>query len=119
MSSNWVTVAIVTAVFLGGWKAHEWYADSKALAEQKALAEAIAAFERRESSIADAVEQKLEQLKANERVIEKHRQKVIERPVYRNVCIDDDGLRLLNSYATGDTAEPAPEVPRDTSSTHR
>ena len=111
MNSNWVAVVIASAVFLGGWKAHQWYADSKALAEQKALAEAIAAFERREIAIAKTVEEKLERLKANERIIERHRKEVIERPVYRSVCIDDDGLRLLNSYAKGDTAEPAEKVP--------
>jgi len=28
-------------------------------------------------------------------------QKIIKQPVYRNVCLDDDGLRIINDSATG------------------
>lgn len=28
-------------------------------------------------------------------------QKIVERPVYRNVCIDDDGLLIINSAIAG------------------
>lgn len=42
-----------------------------------------------------------EQLKSEQRVkvetVTREVQKIIERPVYSNVCIDDDGLRIINS----------------------
>lgn len=40
-------------------------------------------------------------------------EKIVERPVYHNVCLDDDGLRLINDAASESdrTGEPAPAVP--------
>lgn len=32
--------------------------------------------------------------------------KVVDRPVYRNVCLDDDGLRLVNAALGGAPAAP-------------
>lgn len=49
-----------------------------------------------------------EQLKSEKRVITETKirevQKIIERPVYNNVCIDDDGLRVINSLITDDSS---------------
>ena len=49
-----------------------------------------------------------EQTKETERVktetITREVQKIIERPVYLNVCIDDDGLRIINSLITNDSS---------------
>lgn len=37
---------------------------------------------------------------------------IVERPVYRNTCVDPDGLRLINSAIRGeDPGQPAPAVP--------
>jgi len=51
-----------------------------------------------------------EQLKSEQRVkvetVTREVQKIIERPVYHNVCIDDDGLRIINSLITDDSSEP-------------
>ncbi|WP_427927604.1 hypothetical protein [Acinetobacter guillouiae] len=48
-----------------------------------------------------------EQLKSEQRVkvetVTREVQKIIERPVYNNVCIDDDGLRIINSLITDDS----------------
>lgn len=49
-----------------------------------------------------------EHLKSEQRVITETKirevQKIIERPVYHNVCIDDDGLRIINSLITDDSS---------------
>ncbi|MBK5646631.1 MAG: hypothetical protein I4N51_05605 [Acinetobacter sp.] len=49
-----------------------------------------------------------EQLKSEQRVkvgtVTREVQKIIERPVYNNVCIDDDGLRSINSLITDDSS---------------
>jgi hypothetical protein len=33
--------------------------------------------------------------------------KLVDRPVYRNVCLDDDGLRNINAALAGTAADPA------------
>ena len=49
-----------------------------------------------------------EQLKSEQRVkvetVTREVQKIIERPVYSNVCIDADGLRIINSLITDDSS---------------
>ena len=49
-----------------------------------------------------------EQLKSEQRVITETKirevQKIIERPVYSNVCIDSDGLRSINSLIPDDSS---------------
>lgn len=49
-----------------------------------------------------------EQLKSEQRVkvetVTRKVQKIVERPVYNNVCIDDDGLRNINSLITDDSS---------------
>lgn len=34
-------------------------------------------------------------------------EKIVDRPVYRNVCLDDDGVRLANAALAGQAAAPA------------
>ncbi|MFW1737464.1 MULTISPECIES: hypothetical protein [unclassified Acinetobacter] len=49
-----------------------------------------------------------EQLKSEQRVkvetVTREVQKIIERPIYNNVCIDDDGLRIINSLIPDDSS---------------
>ena len=49
-----------------------------------------------------------EQLKSEQRVkvetVIREVQKIIEHPVYNNVCIDDDGLRNINSLIPDDSS---------------
>ncbi len=97
-------VALAVICFAGGWFTNGWKEDSIRLAEKAASEKVMKLFATRESDIAIAVTDKLKGLKANERIIERHTQDIIERPIYRSICIDDDGLRQLNSYANGSTA---------------
>lgn len=39
--------------------------------------------------------------KGKERVRYVQVQKIVERPVYRNTCLDDDGLSIINGSASG------------------
>lgn len=54
----------------------------------------------------NTVSAEYEQLKSEQRVITETKirevQKIIERPVYHNVCIDNDGLRNINSLIPDD-----------------
>ncbi len=82
--------------FLLGWKAHSWYSASIELASIKQVKQLTDEFKAHESNVASTLETKLAELKANERVIEREKIKIIDRPVYNNTCLDNDGVQLLN-----------------------
>ena len=104
-------IAIVAALLVfAGWYCRGLLEDSKDLAELQGAQAAIEASMARESSIAGALETRLADLKANERVIEREKIKVVDRPVYRADCLDADGLRLVNAAKDG-AAKPAAAVP--------
>lgn len=89
------------AAFLAGWTVNGWYGDSLEYAATQA---AVAAQDRaNETEFKQAVELEawLEKNRINERVIIRESVKLVDRPVYRNVCLDDDGLRLINAAKNG------------------
>lgn len=105
MLKLYAMIALAVMIFGGGWQSRSWYEDSKDLAIQKATDKALKIFADKESEVAILVSNKLRELRANERIIEHHTQEIIERPVYSNICIDDDGLFIINnSYAHRDPA---------------
>jgi hypothetical protein len=64
----------------------------------------------------NAISQELENVKGQriivQRTITQYRDKIIDRPVYRNACIDDDGRLLINAAIRGtDPGQPAAAVP--------
>jgi hypothetical protein len=78
-----------------GWQMRSWL-EGKHEAERLQLAAQDA---RRRAEHGDAAAVRNEQgqavQEARERVVIQEVQRVVEKPVYRNVCIDDDGLRIL------------------------
>lgn len=87
----------VIVVFVGGWSARGWYEDSKYLAQQEAIKKAIDAFQSKESETAKAVNNKLAELKANERTRIIKTQEIVKQPEFINVCISQDGIDSINS----------------------
>ena len=65
--------------------------------------------------VAISLEEKLQKLRENERTVVRETTKVVERPVYRNVCLDPDGVRLINAdkegKASGIASQPLTEMP--------
>ena len=112
-------VALIAAIAAGGWVGRGWYEDSQDLAEERGAQAAIQAAMERESGIAQVVEDRLADLQANERIIDRGVIREIQNPVYRSVCLPAGGLRLLNAAARGEAipAEPADEVPDDAPAT--
>lgn len=101
------------AIFYAGWHVRGWKEDSEDLVIErtaKAIADQAMA---RESNIAEKVEQRLGELKANQTVIDRGVIRETQNTVYRNVCIPESGRVLVNSAARGEAvpAEPAGEVP--------
>lgn len=115
----WVYAAIAAAIFSAGlgvghkitsnaWKAEQTAVVSKELSDYKA--EAV-----QENTAAKATEDKKDEVKVIYQTITKTVDRIIDRPIYRNVCFDDDGLRAANAALTGtapDTSEPNEGVPK-------
>jgi len=101
---NWKLVIAIATIGGGaacGWTVRGWHEQSKDLAEIQGAKAAIDASMKRESDIAGKLEARLQELKANERVIERETVKIVNRPIYQSVCLDDDGLRIINLSKAG------------------
>lgn len=110
-----IVVAIVVIVsFIAGWQVKGAFVAKRDLAIAEAKAEFIKAYQTAEADKASILETKLQELKANEKVIERERIKIVDRPVYSNECLDADGLQLIERARTGktDPSQPANKVSR-------
>lgn len=92
---------LALAVVFGAWK-HFALEHSESQREAD-IAKAIKPYvdaEREQRSRADKVSGQYEELKGQDRlhteVINNKVEKITERPVYRNVCLDADGVSILN-----------------------
>lgn len=109
-----VTALVAASLAFGAaWKTQNWRYASKELERQRVEArDQVKKIER-----GDEAATKHEGFKAKEEVRyvtrTKEVERIVERPVYRNICIDADGLRILNDEIAGrePASEPAPAVP--------
>ena len=110
-----VALAVLLAAFGGGWHVRGLVEAVEDAKQAEAMQRAVDAFHAHEKSIATTLDEKLKSLKASERVIEREVPKIIDRPVYRNVCIDSDGMRLLEDARLGKAraSKPADQVPAE------
>lgn len=101
-------VIVVLVSFIAGWQVKGAFVAKRDLAILEAKNEFIKAYQEGEAHTASIVEKRLQELKANERVIERERIKLVDRPVYSNECLDADGLLLIERARTGktDTIKP-------------
>lgn len=110
-----ILALVATGSFAAGWRIKGWKNDSEQAAVDRASQAIIDKATANESGIAAKVEQRLSELKANETVIDRGIIREIQNPIYRNVCIADDGLRILNDIARGqapaDPGKPVGQVP--------
>lgn len=96
-------VVILVITFIAGWQVKGAFVAKRDLAILDAKNEFIKAYQEGEAHTASIVESRLQELKANERVIERERIKLVDRPVYSNECLDADGLLLIERARTGKT----------------
>jgi hypothetical protein len=118
-------IAAAAAFAAGVWIGHGMTAASyqkDVIAEQIARIAAIKQAADAVQAAAVAANQHAEQLEKARaqreivyRTITKQVDKIVDRPVYRNVCLDDDGLRVINDALRGeaasDTSQPDAAVP--------
>lgn len=112
-----IAALLLTALIFGaGWRVRGAFEAERALAIAEAKTEMINTYRAAEAGKAGILEEKLASLRANERTIEREKLQIIDRPVYRNECLDADGLQLVERARAGtgkpDPAKPADEVPR-------
>lgn len=101
-------LVIASLIFFAGWTTKGAFIAKRDLAIIEAKKEFIEVYQKAEFEKAQLLEAKLSELKANERLVIREIPKIINRDVYRNVCIDDDGLQLIERARTGqaDTKQP-------------
>lgn len=87
-------VALVAGIVLG-WSVAGWRADARDLQRERAEALALQGRQRGIQAASEKLEVQREQRTARERIVVKEVERVLEKPVFRNVCLDDDGLRIL------------------------
>ncbi|MGQ7261204.1 hypothetical protein [Vreelandella sp. V005] len=108
------SAAALAGTFAAGYQVAHWQNDSHALTAERAAQQAIDAAMNRESEIAAHIEQRLGELQANERVIDRGIIREIQKPIYQRVCLGPDAISLLNHAAAGtapDSTEPNAALP--------
>lgn len=104
IKNNIKTISVIMLMMICsilGYKYNDYKRDSEASAAFEAAQLILKTEHERESKVASIVEQHLSNLRSNERVIERERIKIIDRPIYQIECLDQDGLDLIKRYALG------------------
>lgn len=112
-----LAAAIVAAAIasVGTWQVQSWRHDSAELTRIEGEREAKRMREKAATTAGIAFEQDKEKVRIVYEVIDKSIREIVERPVYRNVCLDPDGLRQLESAiertrAPGELAATVPSA---------
>jgi len=95
---------LAAALFVAGYKVADWRASATLLGVVEAGAEHYRQEAQRADRLAKELEVERDRQKIVYRDVVKEVTRVVERPVYRSECIDDDGLRLANRALDGATA---------------
>jgi len=110
---------LLLAVFVGGMMVGiKWHAGRDAIAEQarQVNQRATERLQRQNSNTAAvAHESDKVRIETEYRDVIKEVQRVVEKPVYRNVCLDPDGLSVIGdalARAYNDPGEPGNAVPK-------
>lgn len=111
---KWIAVAVFIFLYLVQIAYTNHLSGKLQDAEQKCAAKIQKLKDEQQKALTDKqnkinkVSADYEQIKSEQRVITETKlrevQKIIERPVYNNVCIDDDGLLIINSLIPDDSS---------------
>jgi len=81
--------------FSAGWKVNGWRWEAKEAAKLQELAEAQARADKRSYDASSGFEKDKRDVEKVFETVRVEVEKIVTRPVYRNICIDGDGLREL------------------------
>ncbi len=110
----WAAILGAALAAWGTWQVQDWRhtaAESRRIEAEQETARLRA---RAASQASAAHEQTRAQVAAEIRTVTVEVDRVVERPVYRDRCIDDDGLQLIAraiGQRAADPGEPGPAVP--------
>ena len=93
------TLAGVLA-FGSAWKIQDWRFDSKEKERLEQVQEAKQMREKQISAASVEYEKKKEVTRVKYVTITQEVEKIVDRPVYKNICLDDDGIKLINEGIT-------------------
>ena len=93
----WAFVAGLAMGGLGTWKVLDWRAAKAEQKHQKAAFDQFRANERKGRAASADYQKESERERTRFRTIYRDVEKVVDRPVYRNVCLDADGVRIVNA----------------------
>jgi hypothetical protein len=108
-----LVAAFVAGAMVNGWRLSAKY-DAERITAAKAAKEAYDAKAKQYNEAAQALEAARNEREIVYRTITKQVEKVVERPVYRNQCLDTSGVQLINDALAGrasDPAKPSPDLP--------
>jgi hypothetical protein len=88
-------ILLFIAVFYAGYNVRGAFEAKEKLAIEQAKAAFTKIYQDGEAVHAEILQKKLDALKANERVINNETVKVITRDVYRQECLDQEGINLI------------------------
>ena len=112
----YVAVALIAAVLSGAgtWRVQDWRYAAKEVARMEAAQEARRMAEKQGDGAAVGHEGDKVRIRKVFVPINQEVERVVEKSVYRDICFDDDGLRLIASaiLATPATSQPAGTVSR-------
>lgn len=112
----YVAVALLAAFLSGAgtWKVQDWRYAAKDKERMEAAQEARRMAEKRGDGAAVGHEGDKVKIRKVFVPINQEVERVVEKPVYRDVCFDDDGLRLVATaiLATPTASQPAGTVSR-------
>ena len=92
-----ILVAVVMGgCVYGGWMANTYYTGYKLSIDQKIEKQVNAALSKMQQENAKSYIETKKIMQDNAKVIETQVPAIIEREVYKNVCLDEDGVKLLN-----------------------
>lgn len=104
--------ALFVGAFLAGWITNNWHSDSLELVATKAAQAAAHDSAGVQLKQAEILENTLSRLRANEKTIIRENVRLVDRPVYSNVCLDDDGLYNANAAKNGTPGKSVAGVPK-------
>jgi len=111
MNSKAIILVVAMAVsFASAWIAQNWRYAAKEAERLEAQREHERANALAADKASEAHEEAKAEIKTQIQVVYRDAEKIIERPVYRNVCFDDAGLQLI-ARAIGNPATPSQPTP--------
>lgn len=106
-----VALVAFAAGAAGAWNVQAWRHDSAELEQiERKAKDTFRNVERQDTAVGDYTKDQANAKVIYQRIVVEV-DKIVERPVYREQCMDADGLRILGAAIVGTDAQPSPVEP--------